>query len=233
LEGIELQKLFYENQKLFSRIAREKMFRLIPNQDVYKKILKIKSLSIQDSSTDISFLIHLKDLFLLWMNNLGMDKVPPIIYKLNNLRELNMSGNLLSVIDPEFENLTKIQDIYLSRNNLRTVEINFEKLLEIELLNFRQNELFALPNDICLLSKLKYLNVSRNQLDNLPVDFYKLKSLEILDISYTKIRLDFGLLAEFEKLKEIRIKGSPISYRKLERYLRSKAIKITIKGGMV
>lgn len=95
-----------------------------------------------------------------------LEKVPPAIQQLRNLRFLNLGGNKLKVIKHgAFYSLKKLERLILGRNFL----VNFPGLLPKSLVKITvsRNELSTLGN-LEYLSKLKMLAADKNKLEAFP-----------------------------------------------------------------
>lgn len=101
-----------------------------------------------------------------------------------NLTELDLSYNFLTILPSEIGKLTNLTTLDLSHNRLTTLPSEIGKLTNLTTLNISGNNLKTLPFDIGKLSNLTSLNLSNNKLTTLPVDICKLSNLTALDLSF-------------------------------------------------
>ncbi|KAI8897953.1 hypothetical protein BC833DRAFT_591698 [Globomyces pollinis-pini] len=118
---------------------------------------------------------------------MSLEVVPSVIFRVETLTRLNLSGNKLVSI-------TKIGS-----------------LKSLEYLDVACNCLDYLPDDLCLLENLKELLINGNQLTarSLPYNFEALKSLKVLDISNNKLATLETNVALFWQTISVTLYGNP------------------------
>jgi len=112
-------------------------------------------------------------------NDIDLEEIPKNLFKLKNLKELNMEFNKISSISPLIQELT-----------------------ELEILNLRNNYIKELPDELYTLKKLRVLNLYRNQIKTLSPAIGQLTELEELSIGKNKIS-NFPE-AEIKNLKKLK-----------------------------
>lgn len=143
------------------------------------------------------------------MSDNQLECVPPVLNGVPNLRRLNLSGNCITELDPEFGNTWKsLNTLNLSRNRLKSLpssickltrlrrlyisynEIDFDgipsgigKLSNMEVFIASNNNLEMIPEGVVRCGRLKKLNLSHNRLITLPDAIHLLNDLEVLDLS--------------------------------------------------
>ncbi|ENN70671.1 hypothetical protein YQE_00124, partial [Dendroctonus ponderosae] len=147
-------------------------------------------IDIQRCSLDKGIL-HLNKLKILNLSNNRIENLPEELNKLSNLRELNISHNLLGRTSVKqwhwiggclSKNLNLLD---LSYNNLSCVPDQLVKLYSLHTLHLSYNNLVALPVGIGSLKQLKIFSASNNSLTILPGSIKKLR-LQSIDISGNK-----------------------------------------------
>ncbi len=108
--------------------------------------------------------------------------IPNMVFEMQNLTSLCISGTKLQYISPSIEQLQRLED-----------------------LSFSQNAITVLPLSICNLKGLKNLQLSGNALSELPFLFTQLQSLEFVDISSNKFEKFPACLLQLTGLKYLNI----------------------------
>jgi len=83
----------------------------------------------------------------------------------------------ISYIPPSLFKLKNLTDLDLSYNSIETIPKELGELRNLVRLRLNHNRIKELPNSICNLSKLGILNLSNNNISILPPDLDKLKYL--------------------------------------------------------
>ncbi len=132
----------------------------------------------------------------------GLTTLPPEFGKLTNLRSLYLSGNQLSSLPPEFVQLTNLQILDLRNNQLSSLPPEFEKLTSLQTLYLRSNQLSSLPPEFEKLTNLQTLYLENNQLSSLPPKFGQLSNLQTIYLENNQLS---SLPPEFGKLTNLQI----------------------------
>ena len=98
-----------------------------------------------------------------------------------NLKNLDLSKNLLTYVDVDFTSLTHLTTVNLSDNGISSFNM---KSSSIHILNLSINKLDKFPEN--LPTSLTELNLSKNDITDIPEDT-KLANLKIFDASENKI----------------------------------------------
>lgn len=111
-----------------------------------------------------------------------LKEIPPEIFTLPNLQELDLSGNRIKVIPPEIAQLKKLQKLDLSKNRIETLPPQFGELENLWSLVISQNYITELPKEFANLQELKYLDMWSNEIDEFPDEMRKMKKLAWIDL---------------------------------------------------
>jgi hypothetical protein len=122
--------------------------------------------------------------------------------ELRNLKELNLGDNKIRVLEG-INNLT----------NLKTLRLDSNKISEI--------------TELSPLNNLKYLNLRGNQIEDIS-NLKQLKNLEKLDLSHNKI-LDINVLNNLNQLKYVKLRYNEIPDSEIDKFLKKKEKKISLK----
>ncbi len=139
-----------------------------------------------------------------------MSYIPSGLFKLKNLKELNLSHNLLhdSEANEKIRSLESLEILNLSHNKLKTFPIKIilnEKLLE---LNLASNSIEApISNEFWDKSNLQYLDLSFNKIaiSDLAENIFNSSNVSNLNLKGNKILLEeLKHIKGFEKFVERR-----------------------------
>lgn len=110
-------------------------------------------------------------------------------YHLRYAQELNLSGNDMSRLCPDFGVLRCLHTLNLSQNNIS-----------------------QLPSSISKLEKLKILDMSRNNVKAIPVQVADLVCVERLDLMENRISIIPSVLTKMTNLLELNLKANCFSH---------------------
>ncbi|RUS76272.1 hypothetical protein EGW08_015965, partial [Elysia chlorotica] len=151
-------------------------------------------------------------------NDLGGAAVPEGFgFKSQDLRILDLRGNIIEVLPKSFCHLSSLKVLmlgtpleYLERspnfqngNWLRFLPDNFHLLTSLTKLCVEENQLLALPERIGDLVNLEEFYFGSNMIDEIPASFTKLPSLKICQLSKNRLKRlpdDFGALTTLSEL---------------------------------
>ncbi|XP_030566451.1 leucine-rich repeat protein soc-2 homolog isoform X1 [Drosophila novamexicana] len=136
---------------------------------------------------------------------LNFKDVPMDLFLYEDLEEVYLKENYISVIPKWLLNITTLKFIHLAGNNLSELPADIYMLENLEFLDVSNNELTELPKTLGLLLRLQQLNVSGNQLTELPVELNTLRNLEHLNIAKNQFRRLPLQLSECVRLNELNV----------------------------
>ncbi|KOC65409.1 Leucine-rich repeat protein 1 [Habropoda laboriosa] len=131
-----------------------------------------------------------EELYLVGLNRKSFDRQ---ILRLQSLRILNLSNNLISSLPKELGTLHHLQELILSKNRLDKVtkwawldQVAIRS--NLKLLDISNNLLVKLPEQIGKLGGLVNFKASQNMLSYLPQSLGRLSNLKYLDVSKNTLR---------------------------------------------
>jgi internalin A len=127
---------------------------------------------------------NLKQLDLSFMN---LSRIPPEIFELDLLEELNLRNNRLESVPESITNLRKLIYLQLEGNQLARLPEEMAGLHSLKMLNVQNNGLSVLPESIPEMRNLILINLRGNKLTSLPDSISRLKNLTYLDLGYNGI----------------------------------------------
>lgn len=128
--------------------------------------LKNTERSPQNLPTSLETLDKIVDIDLSHNNLLN---APSLLFSLPNLKRINLSDNLISVLPADLGDFWK----------------------DLESLNLARNRLKSLPTSLCKMERLKRLFLASNELDfdGIPSGIGKLSNLQVFDASYNNLEV--------------------------------------------
>jgi Leucine-rich repeat (LRR) protein len=144
---------------------------------------------------------------------------PEALFKLENLKRLDLSGNELSIINiPSSENCPlshSLVELYLQDNNLADLPPELSFFVELEVLDISKNPMETIPAELANISALEKLIVSADE-DSSPIRQPPLSVCRL------------GTASIIEYLKEVlkrknQSKGS-LKARRMQSYVKWKAV---------
>ncbi|MCE9611845.1 MAG: leucine-rich repeat domain-containing protein [Chthoniobacter sp.] len=137
------------------------------------------------------------------LNDLKLGTLPPELFELPRLRNLNLSGNRLTSLPREIGRLRALRGLFLSRNQLTTLPSEIGQLSAMRVLTLDDNHLTTLPPEIGQLSAMRGLGGAGNQFTTLPPEIGQLTALELLYLDrnpLTTLPPEIGQLTALEQL---------------------------------
>lgn len=103
-------------------------------------------------------------------------------YHVRYVQELNLSGNELSRLCPDFGILRCLHTLNLSQNNISALPDSISKLEKLRVLDMSRNNVKEIPLQICDLVFVETLDLMENRISFLPSVLTKLTSLRDLNL---------------------------------------------------
>ena len=143
------------------------------------------------------------------LRDAGAEKVPEKIFRLANMRVLDLAHNKLLVLPGAIGGLAHLTTLTLDRNKLKALPDALCRCVKLETLSAEQNQLAQLPAGLGALVKLKKLNLARNALLFLPPTLEKCAALQECDVSHNQIAA-FVNWAGLASLRDLNLSFNPI-----------------------
>lgn len=128
--------------------------------------------------------------FRLSLEKQKLKEIPPSVFALKNLNELDLSRNRLTSVPAEIALLQNLQILKLSRNR-------FSKF----------------PAEVCALKMLLKLAVDNNSMDSIPTEIGRLQRLEVLDAWSNDFSYFPDEIAQMQAIKMMDLRGILMSER--------------------
>ncbi|XP_041050410.1 volume-regulated anion channel subunit LRRC8D-like [Carcharodon carcharias] len=169
------------------------------------------------------------------LQNCDLETIPPGIFGLSSLQELNLQGNELTTIE-EIENLQRLRKLFslnLSSNKIRSIPDTFSLISNLERFNISNNLIETLPNSMFTMQKLqhldmsnnhlvvilpsikylknlRYLDLSSNRLESLPDELFQCKKIKTLKLNENLLTSLSGKIQQCSQLSRLELKGNPL-----------------------
>jgi hypothetical protein len=147
-------------------------------------------------------------------NNLSF--FPKEIFKLSNLKYLDLEKNQLEEFPLANDQLTDLEELYLANNKLWSLTSNFVNLKKLKILGLSNNQFKEFPLHLVSLDKLEVLDLSENQIAFLPNEIGKMKNLKALMLQNNEISTLPKGIYDLKKLEKIFLNGNPISEKDIK-----------------
>jgi Leucine-rich repeat (LRR) protein len=118
----------------------------------------------------------------LHLKKLKLDSIPPEVFSLPNLQELDVSRNRITYLSPDIAKLKNLQVLNISSNKLEKLPHEIGELGNLKKLFANRNNIISLPPTIGELSQLRLLDLWSNDIGHFPEEMSKLTSLRKLDL---------------------------------------------------
>jgi len=137
-----------------------------------------------------------------------LEILPDDISRLTNLRVLDLAGNLLTQLPETIGSLSQLKHLDLAYNRLKHLPKTFKQLTHLEYLDCCSNQLNQLPKNLSLCTRLNTLRLSENELYQVPETISELRQLMVLDLSFNNLE-DLPLnIEKLKQLKELQLNGN-------------------------
>ena len=151
------------------------------------------------------------------LNGMGLTELPPELWKLKNLKVLELGyeykgeKNQLKEIPKEIGQLTQLTELHLSSNQLTALPDSLGQLTQLTDLDLSSNQLTTLPDSLGQLTQLQSLTLSNNQLMTLPDSLGQLTQLQSLNLENNQLIELPGTLGRLTQLGILRISGNQLT----------------------
>ena len=181
---------FTEVGRLTSLFLRENLLNHL-SVDAFKELPNLTTLDLTSNGfTELpSAITKLARLEKLYISKNKIEEIPPsILQKCPELREFEVSGNLLKTIHPNaFIHLAKLEELVISEARDVKALPNLNGTLALKLLRFDRASIENIPADLCHhCPNLKSLELKSNKIKAIP-DLNGCKELRMLDLTRNQI----------------------------------------------
>jgi hypothetical protein len=140
----------------------------------------------------------------------GLTELPKEIYKLKNLKILNLHSNQIRKIPDEIAELTNLTGLGFCDNQISEIPDAITELKNLTNLDLSNNKISEIPEAITKLQNLKLLNLKNNKISEIPDAITKLQNLFYLDLSDNQIRELPDTIAALQNLQWLHLRNNKI-----------------------
>lgn len=127
--------------------------------------------------------------YVLKLNYKRLRQIPPKVFAMRNLRELDLGRNFIDSIPPEIGQLSRLERLDLRRNKIRVVPPEVGQLVRLEYLNLSRNPILDLPDEMGNLVRLEELIIWCTGVVSFPPSFVALNAtLRLIDMRVCPMR---------------------------------------------
>jgi Leucine rich repeat len=155
------------------------------------------------------------------LSNRCIESLPPQLWQLKQLTELNLHRNQIQEIPAAIGQLTNLKKLRLSGNKIRVIPQALSQLANLEVLELGNNQIQEIP--VWVLSQIAgkslLLNTDRsrlsvylghNQIREIPQSVGQLWYLRLLDLSHNQIRVIPEAIGQLVNLDTLSLNVNPI-----------------------
>ncbi|MEP1032705.1 leucine-rich repeat domain-containing protein [Ekhidna sp.] len=130
---------------------------------------------------------------------------------LDHIEILKLNKCHISDLHPSIYRMIELKELQIQVNDLQTIPDGISALEKLEKLSFYKNQLAVLPNDFFDLDMLKVIDFYYNQFEKIPPEIGNLKNIEILYLSFNRLYDIPGEINQLENLEELYIHHNRLS----------------------
>ena len=191
--GIRSVQKYLINEGYLEMLSKEELHSLIRSgseviselERIIPKDIKIDDLDCQGAQ---SIALENGEIESLLLRDCQLKEIPEVISKLESLKKLDLSRNLIETIPRWIEELQYLKHLDISYNNLEVVPNYISEFKTLNYLFLSNNNLKELPQSIGELRRIYRLEVRNNQLEGLPESIGNIRSIETLFVDGNKIK---------------------------------------------
>ncbi|KAF2356351.1 Leucine-rich repeat [Trinorchestia longiramus] len=187
----------------------------VPFEIVLFHKLKTLDLSNNNLSHINDFILHLPELQSLYLKNNSLDNnsIPKEMSVLSKLREINLSGNQLTMIPPQLYEVSSLRYLYLGSNCITEIRPEIKALQNLQVLHVGGNSLTTVPEELGALSNLCALVLCNNRLRRLPRAISCLTGLRSLLLHNNNLCCLPVEIVKLRGLNELSLRDNPLVTR--------------------
>ena len=142
----------------------------------------------------------------------GLETFPHEILELSeSLRVLDLSGNRLTSLPPDFSRLGNLEILFCSENQFEILPEVLGQCPRLEMVGFKSNRLRTIPS-LSLPDQLRWLILTDNQLEELPASLGERPRLQKLMLAGNRLRSIPSTLCGHPKLELLRIAANAMDH---------------------
>jgi Leucine-rich repeat (LRR) protein len=124
----------------------------------------------------------------LFLNRMELATIPPEVFQLPNLKELDLSYNTVEELPPDIFRLSNLEKLVLSNNRIQRLPLEFEKLTLLREIRLDHNQMTVWPEVLHRLPRLEKIGLNHNRLESIPRETGPFPCLLDLSIAHNKLK---------------------------------------------
>jgi internalin A len=145
------------------------------------------------------------------LSRLGLNDIPPEVFKLVDLEILDLEDNNLAAIPPMLGSLTNLRELYLSDNQITALPGELDKLINLYELHLSGNMIAAIPSILGKLTSLRELHLDENKITTIPSTLATLTNLHTLYLNGNRITVLTDTLGKLTNLRKLELSDNQIA----------------------
>lgn len=141
----------------------------------------------------------------LFLNRMELTTIPPEVFQLPNLKELDLRFNNIEELPADSGRLLRLEKLVLSNNRIQGLPPELEKLTLLREIRLDHNQLTAWPE---VLPQLEKITLDYNRLENIPDEPGPFPALLDLSIAHNKLKKLPPGIGRWQRLRALDLSGN-------------------------
>ncbi|XP_023299961.2 leucine-rich repeat-containing protein 58 [Lucilia cuprina] len=147
------------------------------------------------------------------LTNQSLPKTFTMKNQQSSLKELNLSGNLLTHFPEQVIELRNLKYLYVGGNQITAISKDIWKMQGLQVLSMGGNLITEVPEAVGVLSQLQALVLCDNLIENLPTSIARLKNLKSLLLHKNRLKHLPKDIVALKNLAELSLRDNPLVVR--------------------
>ncbi|XP_013103188.1 leucine-rich repeat-containing protein 58 [Stomoxys calcitrans] len=130
-----------------------------------------------------------------------------------SLKELNLSGNLLTHFPEQLIEMRQLKYLYMGGNKITAISKDIWKMQSLQVLSIGGNLITEVPESVGLLTQLQALVLCDNLIESLPSSIARLKTLKSLLLHKNRLKHLPRDIVALKNLAELSLRDNPLVVR--------------------
>ena len=137
----------------------------------------------------------------LFLNHMELKEIPSEVFRLPNLKELDLRFNKIAVVPATISKLIRLERLVLSNNQIEYLPFELGQLPVLREIRLENNQLGVWPEVLHNLSHLEKATLSHNRLGIIPGGIQPFKKLRELSLSFNQLKKLPGDIGQWRALR--------------------------------
>lgn len=146
----------------------------------------------------------------LFLNRMELTTIPPEVFQLPNLKELDLRYNNIAELPAEIGRLIPLEKLVLSNNRIQNLPLELDKLMLLQEIRLDHNQLTIWPAVLHRLPRLEKVTLDYNRLENIPDEPGPLPALRDLSIAHNKLKKLPPGIGRWHRLRALDLSGNQL-----------------------